>query len=182
MTNLQILTFQNQDIRTITKDNQLYMLGTDIARALGYQNIKKVSDLYQRNKEEFLPHECIKEKLVMNCGRTVNAFYFNQTGAQLLAMKARTNLGIAFRRFCLEFVNGNIAQPSLPAPQTTTPPTHDLRDVVAAVDAYRAAQDIRKTLEHHTLQPQAEALEEWARQQMRDILLCVMPAAKELAA
>lgn len=97
MTN--IIKFHDTEMHTIIRDGEAYVRGTDIARALGYQDPSQVAKLYRRYEDDFLPQEVLKVDLTLSLGNKTKALFFNKDGATLIAMLAKTDKGGEFRRW-----------------------------------------------------------------------------------
>lgn len=51
------VTFENTDLNIIDLNGSVWLTAGDLARALGYKSIKSISNLYNRNKDEFREDE-----------------------------------------------------------------------------------------------------------------------------
>lgn len=106
------LAFDGHEIKTVTRDGELWMSGTEIGVALEYacpdSAIKK---LYNRVSDEFTP-TMTKIIKVMTFGGRQAVRFFSLRGAHLLAMFARTNKAKAFRVWVLNVLDAEIEKPA----------------------------------------------------------------------
>lgn len=107
---LQSLCFNDFTFSPVTRDNQPWFRSSELARALGYSDDRKVSRLYDRNSDEFTPEmtQLVEIVDVPEMGTTGNLLtktrIFSLRGCHLLAMFARTPVAKAFRRWVLDVI------------------------------------------------------------------------------
>lgn len=51
----QVLIFNEITLSPVTYQNSLWIRATELARALGYSDTRKITHLYERNADEFTP-------------------------------------------------------------------------------------------------------------------------------
>lgn len=104
------LAFDGREIKTVTREGQLWMSGNEIGLALEYacpdSAIKK---LYNRVSDEFTPTMTRIIKVMTSGGRQAVRF-FSLRGAHLLAMFARTDKAKAFRVWVLDILDREVAE------------------------------------------------------------------------
>ena len=106
----QSLCFNDFTFSPVTRENQPWFRSSELARALGYSDDRKVSRLYDRNSDEFTPEmtQLIEIVDVPEMGTTGNLLtkvrIFSLRGCHLLAMFARTPVAKAFRRWVLDVI------------------------------------------------------------------------------
>lgn len=106
----QALCFNDFTFSPVTRENQPWFRSSELARALGYSDDRKVSRLYDRNSDEFTPEmtQLIEIVDVPEMGTTGNLLtkvrIFSLRGCHLLAMFARTPVAKAFRKWCLDVI------------------------------------------------------------------------------
>lgn len=104
------LCFNDFTFSPIIRDNQPWFRSSELARALGYSDDRKVSRLYDRNSDEFTPEmtQLVEIADVPEMGTTGNLLtktrIFSLRGCYALAMFARTPVAKAFRRWCLDVI------------------------------------------------------------------------------
>lgn len=123
------LQFESTPLEVIDRDGQPWLLGTQIAHALGYARSDKVSEIYRRNASEFNPGMTLTLKLrVKGFGNGYSekeTRIFSLRGAHLLAMFARTPKAQAFRRWVLDILDRETAVPPAPTFEAQTALTPD---------------------------------------------------------
>lgn len=106
----QSLCFNDFTFSPVTRENQPWFRSSELARALGYSDDRKVSRLYDRNSDEFTPEmtQLVEIVDVPEMGTTENLLtktrIFSLRGCHLLAMFARTPVAKAFRRWVLDVI------------------------------------------------------------------------------
>ena len=112
--NTQVIEFNNSQLKVIESNNQRCLTSTDIAKALGFEKVKSISNIYTRHADEF-------EGLswVINLMTETQSYHnrvFNREGAWLIGMFARTPKAAEFRKWVLK-VLGTVADYQLPTAQ-----------------------------------------------------------------
>ncbi|MFO4723680.1 BRO family protein [Vibrio cholerae] len=114
------LTFQNTHFDIVEKNNQIWLTATDLAKALGYRKNDAVTQIYERNADEFSSgmtetlklrvsgnsnelSETVKLTVSENLTKTVRIFSLR--GAHLIAMFARTAIAKQFRKWVLDILD-----------------------------------------------------------------------------
>ena len=106
----QALCFNDFTFSPVTRENQPWFRSSELARALGYSDDRKVSRLYDRNSDEFTPEmtQLIEIVDVPEMGTTGNLLtkvrIFSLRGCHLFPMFARTPVAKAFRRWVLDVI------------------------------------------------------------------------------
>ena len=137
----QSLCFNDFTFSPITRDNQPWFKSSEIARALGYKREDKVTQIYQRNADEFtegmtqlLEISTEPQNEVLGNFGTGRARIFSLRGCHLLAMFARTPVAKAFRRWVLDVIEQYGDRVPVERPISLPPSTPDdrkpLRDMV----------------------------------------------------
>ncbi len=123
----QALTFNDITLTPVTYQNSLWIRATELARALGYSDTRKISHLYERNADEFTPEmtQVIEITDVPEMGTLENlrrkARIFSLRGCHLVAMFARTPVAKAFRRWVLDVLDKLDAEQHAAIPASPTP-------------------------------------------------------------
>lgn len=113
-----IIKFQEKELELIDINGKAYMRSSDLARALDYSSSDKVGNLYRRNADEFTDDMTLTPRLSVkgygngNSERTVRVFSLR--GCHLIAMLANTPVAKAFRKWCLDILEGKIPLPVPP--------------------------------------------------------------------
>ena len=95
-----LVQFNNSQLKVIESNSQRVLTATDIAKALGFEKVKSVSNIYTRHADEF-------EGLswVINLMTETQSYHnrvFNREGAWLIGMFARTPKAAEFRKWVLK--------------------------------------------------------------------------------
>lgn len=100
----QALCFNEISFTPVTHQNSLWIRAVELARALGYSSEKSVSNIYNRNQDEFSNEMSV----VINLSTTASPAptrIFSLRGCHLLAMFARTPVAKQFRRWVLDVLD-----------------------------------------------------------------------------
>lgn len=103
------LTFNAHEIKTITRDGQLWMSSSQLRQALDYVDEKAVHRIYASHADEFTATMTKVIKVATAGGRQAVRF-FSLRGAHLLAMFARTPVAKAFRAWVLDILDHEVAE------------------------------------------------------------------------
>ena len=121
----QALIFNEITLSPVTYQNSLWIRATELARALGYSDTRKITHLYERNADEFTPEmtQVIEIADVPEMGTLENlrrkARIFSLRGCHLVAMFARTPVAKAFRRWVLDVLDKLDAEQHAVSPSPT---------------------------------------------------------------
>ena len=95
------LVFQSTTFDVVDQNNQPWLQARQIGQALGYSRPDAVLNLYERNKDEFLPTMTRTIEMMVG-GQEETVRIFSLRGCHLLAMFARTTIAKAFRVWVLD--------------------------------------------------------------------------------
>ncbi|EPR3505707.1 BRO family protein [Serratia marcescens] len=119
------LTFNSHVLETVSHDNRLWFTSATLAKALEYSRGDKITQIYNRSKDEFTPCMSINLKLkfngLNNSLREKSVRVFSLRGAHLIAMLANTPVAKAFRKWVLDLIDRE-------ADVTTLPTKHQEQD------------------------------------------------------
>ena len=130
----QALCFQSVEFDVVQQNQQPWVRGYQIGRALGYTAPDvQISKLYTRHADEFTPAMTAVVTLPTEGGPQETRI-FSLRGCHLLAMFARTPVAKAFRKWCLDVIERYGDRVPVELPISLTPSTPDdrkpLRDMV----------------------------------------------------
>lgn len=115
------LVFESTTFDVVTRDDQPWLRGLQVATALGYKNpAQDFKNLFDRNIAEFTPSMTALVKLETN-GGIQEVRCFSLRGAHLLGMFARTDKAAAFRKWVLDILDAHTAQLNHSATDTLIP-------------------------------------------------------------
>lgn len=111
------LAFHDTKFTPVKRNNQIWLTAVEIAQALGYKKSDAVTQIYDRNSDEFRDDmtETLNLSASGNYQKTVRIFSLR--GAHLIAMFARTPVAKEFRRWVLDILDREVGEPvAKPAP------------------------------------------------------------------
>ncbi|QMA48689.1 hypothetical protein HV030_19900 [Citrobacter freundii] len=111
------LAFHETKFTPVKRNNQIWLTAVEIAQALGYKKSDAVTQIYDRNSDEFRDDmtETLNLSASGNYQKTVRIFSLR--GAHLIAMFARTPVAKEFRRWVLDILDKEVDEPvKTPAP------------------------------------------------------------------
>lgn len=164
--------FQDTEIQVLDVQGRVWLTAADLSRALGYKKASRVSELYQRNKDEFTEDMTTVIELQTNESaetRNLRASknlqtktrIFSTHGCHLVGMLARTDRAKEFRRWVLDVLDGLNKEKHQPAGQQKTYlPNADhlsLRDTMMHPDAFEQIFTVASAMLH------GEDTSEWQR-------------------
>jgi excisionase family DNA binding protein len=99
-----VKTFDGVGLEVRTGGSDFWVSGIDVGRALGYKNSQEsISNIYRSNRNELKPFQGVIDSITP--GGTQKTRFFNRRGVFLLAMFARTDRAVAFRRWVVEVLD-----------------------------------------------------------------------------
>lgn len=116
------LTFKSHTLESIEHEGESWFTAATLAIALEYSRGDKISQIYNRNADEFTP--CMTLNLNLRVSGKINGLQhkkvrvFSLRGAHLIAMFASTPVAKEFRKWVLDLIDKEIPQ-ELPAPIVT---------------------------------------------------------------
>ncbi|QIA76140.1 P22AR C-terminal domain-containing protein [Rodentibacter caecimuris] len=116
------LTFQNTTLSVINQNNQVWLTGLEIGRALGYKDpSSNIAKLFERNRDEFSENmtALIDMKTVSGIQKVR---IFSLRGCHLIGMLSHTKVAKDFRKWVLDILDKETAEPkqlALPTPERT---------------------------------------------------------------
>lgn len=121
---LATLSFNGATLQPIAKDGQIWMTASDLAKALGYSRSDKVTQVYNRNADEFT------DAMTLNLNLRVKGFgngnskklvrVFSLRGCHLIAMFANTKIAKSFRKWVLDILDREVSTPAIEQPPAIT--------------------------------------------------------------
>ncbi len=122
------LSFHDTKFTPVKRNNQIWLTAVEIAQALGYKKSDAVTQIYDRNSDEF------RDDMTLTLNLSVKGFgngasvkdvrVFSLRGAHLIAMFARTPVAKEFRRWVLDILDKEVGEPvkNASAIQSNSPP------------------------------------------------------------
>ncbi|HAK1939004.1 TPA: hypothetical protein H1Q11_005049 [Salmonella enterica] len=115
------LTFHDVKFNLVKHNNQIWFTSAELATALKYSNVRAVSGIYNRHKDEFTDSMSLVLKLNTkgfgggNSAKDTRVFSLR--GAHLIGMMSDTPVAKEFRRWVLDILDREVGEPvKTPAP------------------------------------------------------------------
>ena len=170
---MNALTFNQVSLNPVAQsDNQIWITAVDLAKALGYKKADAVTQIFNRNEDEFSNSMSLTLKMsvngINNSLRQKSVRIFSLRGCHLVAMFAKTTVAKQFRKWVLDLIDSEVEK--LTGRTTTADDRTGLRHAVDAMvtkkgllypDVYRLVHQ-RFNVEHIdklTLEQVGEATE-----------------------
>lgn len=102
------LMFHRTAVQSVNYNNQIWITSSELAKLLQYSRTDKVTQIYNRNSDEFTSKmtETLKMRLSGNLQKTVRIFSLR--GAHLIAMFAKTEVAKEVRKWLLDLADKEI--------------------------------------------------------------------------
>lgn len=120
---LATLSFNGATLQPIAKDGKIWMTSADIAKALGYADVRSVTKIYSRKADEFTSAMTTVVKLttVRKTGNVeMDNRIFSLRGCHLIAMFANTKIAKSFRAWVLDILDREVSTPAIEQPPAIT--------------------------------------------------------------
>ena len=117
------LSFNNVNFSPVEHDNQIWLTASELAKALGYKKSDAVTQVYERNADEFTPEmtTTLKLSVVRKTGNVqMENRIFNSRGCHLIAMFAKTDIAKQFRKWVLDVLDKVAGSPKVVTNEQTT--------------------------------------------------------------
>lgn len=121
---LTTMSFNGATLQPIAKDGLIWMTSADIAKALGYADVRSVTKIYSRNADEFTSAMTLVVKLATkgfgNGNSQKDTRIFSLRGCHLIAMFANTKIAKSFRAWVLDILDREVSTPAIEQPPAIT--------------------------------------------------------------
>lgn len=108
------LSFNEVNFSPIQHNNQIWLTASELAKALGYAKTDAVTQIYERNKDEFTSEmtTTLNMSVVRKTGSVVmENRIFSPRGCHLITFFARTSVAKQFRKWVLDVLDKEIGAP-----------------------------------------------------------------------
>lgn len=109
------LSFNEVNFSPVQHNNQIWLTASELAKALGYAKSDAVTQIYERNKDEFNSDMTLTLKLSVkgfgNGSSIKDTRIFNPRGCHLITFFARTSVAKQFRKWVLDVLDKEIGAP-----------------------------------------------------------------------
>lgn len=107
------LSFNNVNFSPVQQDGQIWLTASELAGALGYVKSDAVTQVYERNKDEFNASmtTTLKMSVVRKTGKVeMENRIFSLRGAHLIAMFSKTAIAKQFRKWVLDILDKEVTR------------------------------------------------------------------------
>lgn len=105
---MEALSFNHIQFDVIPRNGEIWLQAAQIAQALGYKKVDAITQIYERNKDEFSDSMSETLKLRASGNLIKDVRIFSLRGAHLIAMFARTDIAKQFRQWVLDVLDHHV--------------------------------------------------------------------------
>ncbi|MDC9591033.1 BRO family protein [Xenorhabdus sp. XENO-10] len=132
--NTNQLTFRSTVFNTVSHANDIWLTAPELAKALQYKKTDAVTQIYERNSDEFTPAMTLTLKLsvngINNSLRKKLVRVFSLRGAHLVAMFSKTDVAKEFRKWVLDILDREVEKDNSGTIKTTVQQRNPLKNAV----------------------------------------------------
>ncbi|MCP9269852.1 hypothetical protein M5U04_17645 [Xenorhabdus sp. XENO-1] len=106
------LIFRDTVLNSVSRSNKIWFTAVELAKALEYKKSDAVTQIYERNSDEFTSAmtETLKMRVSGNYQKTVRIFSLR--GAHLIAIFSKTDVAKEFRKWILDILDREVEKES----------------------------------------------------------------------
>ena len=137
------LSFNDVNFSPVQQDGQTWLTASELAGALGYAKSDAVTQVYERNKDEFNASmtTTLKMSVVRKTGKVeMENRIFSLRGAHLIAIFSKTAIAKQFRKWVLDILDHEVLNQQIESRQSISPEQQALLHEIVA----RRSQGERK--------------------------------------
>ncbi|HAV4987782.1 TPA: hypothetical protein JIZ13_00235 [Acinetobacter nosocomialis] len=143
------LSFNDVNFQPIKHNQQIWLTASELAKALGYAKTDAVTQIYERNKDEFTSDmtTTLKMSVVRKTGSVeMDNRIFNSRGCHLITFFARTSVAKQFRKWVLDVLDKEIGAPVAKTHKSERTPLHDAHALLVAKTKHLNSSDAWKII------------------------------------
>ncbi|MFK6084126.1 BRO family protein [Acinetobacter baumannii] len=143
------LRFNDVNFSLVQHNNQIWLTASELAKALGYAKTDAVTQIYERNKDEFTSEmtTTLKLRVVRKTGSIeMDNRIFNSRGCHLITFFARTTVAKQFRKWVLDVLDKHIDAPVAKTHKSERTPLHDAHALLVAKTKHLNSSDAWKII------------------------------------
>lgn len=144
------LSFNDVNFTPVQQDNQIWLTAAELAKALGYAKSDAVTQVYERNKDEFNASMTLTLKLRVkgfgNGDSEKESRIFSLRGAHLIAMFSKTAIAKQFRKWVLDVLDKEVGAPITKTHKSERTPLHDAHAMLVAKTKHLNSSDAWKLI------------------------------------
>ncbi|WP_227430385.1 Bro-N domain-containing protein [Psychrobacter sp. I-STPA6b] len=100
------LSFNEVNLNPVDrKDGQIWLTSAELSKALGYADIRSITNIFNRNKDEFTGKMTEVINLITSNNLKRSMRIFSLRGCHLIAMFAKTDIAKEFRKWVLDILD-----------------------------------------------------------------------------
>ena len=130
------LSFNEVNFTPVQQNGQIWLTATELAKALGYAKSDAVTQVYERNQDEFNSSMTLTLKLRVkgfgNGNSEKESRIFSLRGCHLIAMFSKTDIAKQFRKWVLDILDREVGQPVAKTHKSERTPLHDAHAMLVA--------------------------------------------------
>lgn len=142
---MKALSFNGVSLTPVHHNSQIYLTSAELAKALGYADVRSIANIYNRNQDEFASGMTEVIKLITSNNSNnlqTSTRIFSLRGCHLIAMFARTSVAKEFRQWVLDILDKQVGEPVVYVCKSTLTTPDDRRPLVNAVRMLRQRTQI----------------------------------------
>ena len=124
------LSFNEVNFSPVERNGQIWLTAGDLARALGYAKANAVTQVYERNKDEF--NQSMTQVIDNPQSLNLRLRIFSLRGAHLIAMFSKTAIAKQFRKWVLDVLDREVVTKQLESRQSISPEQQALLHEIVA--------------------------------------------------
>lgn len=138
------LSFNEVNFTPVQQNGQIWLTAGELARALGYAKANAVTQVYERNQDEFSSNmtQVIDNPQSLNLRLRI----FSLRGAHLIAMFSKTDIAKQFRKWVLDILDREVGQPIAKTHKSERTPLHDAHAMLVAKTKHLNSSDAWKLI------------------------------------
>ena len=130
------LSFNDVNFSPVQQNGQIWLTASELAGALGYVKSDAVTQVYERNKDEFNASMTLTLKLSVkgfgNGNSEKETRIFSLRGAHLIAMFSKTAIAKQFRKWVLDILDREVLNSQIESRQSISPEQQALLHEIVA--------------------------------------------------
>ena len=144
------LSFNDVKFSPVQQDGQIWLSASELAKALGYAKSDAVTQVYERNKDEFTSSMTLTLKLRVKGFGSGNSEkesrIFSLRGAHLIAMFSKTDIAKQFRKWVLDILDKEVGQPVAKTHKSERTALHEAHAMLVAKTKHLNSSDAWKII------------------------------------
>jgi prophage antirepressor-like protein len=138
------LSFNEVNFTPVQQNGQIWLTAGELARALGYAKANAVTQVYERNQDEFSSNmtQVIDNPQSLNLRLRI----FSLRGAHLIAIFSKTDIAKQFRKWVLDILDREVGQPVAKTHKSERTPLHDAHAMLVAKTKHLNSSDAWKII------------------------------------